>query len=55
MFGFFVGPCFVKLILNLQKQRPGQNTIKNLIFGNNGITNQAHIWKCIREFYETFL
>ena len=41
-----------KYFLNLEKRRGCQNTIKKLVIDDKEITEQAHILKHIREFYE---
>ena len=41
-----------KFFLNLEKQRGSQNTIKKLVIDDKEITEQTHILKHIREFYE---
>ena len=42
-----------KFILNLEKQRGAQNTIKKFIVNDKEITDQIHILECKSEFYET--
>ena len=42
-----------KFFLNLEKQRRSQNTIKKLVIDDKEITEQTHILKHIREFYES--
>ena len=44
-----------KFILNYEKQRGAQNTIKKLIIDDMKNTDQTHILECIRDFYETLL
>ena len=44
-----------KFILNYEKQRGAQNTIKKLIVDDKKNTDQTHILECIRDLYETLL
>ena len=41
-------------MLNLEKQRGAQNTIKKLIIDDTEVTDQACIPNHIKDFYETF-